>query len=65
MAKSTGTARTVGLVGSVLCGAGVISYFVGIFGGPRTFAFAGIALMATSLVAFFIEEQINRGESEA
>jgi len=60
MAKSTGTARIAGLAGSVVCAAGVIAYFIGIFGGPRTFAFAGIALMAASLVAFFIEEQINR-----
>ena len=49
-----------GLAGSVVCAAGVIAYFIGIFGGPRTFAFAGIALMAASLVAFFVEEQINR-----
>ena len=49
-----------GLAGSAVCAAGVIAYFIGIFGGPRTFAFAGIALMIASMVGFFIEEQINR-----
>jgi ABC-type polysaccharide/polyol phosphate export permease len=60
MARSTGTARTVGRVGSLLCTAGVIAFFIGIFGGPRSLAFVGLALMAGSLVGFFVEEQIDR-----
>ena len=52
--------KTVGRIGSLLCTAGVVAFFIGIFGGPRTLAFAGVALMAASLVAFFIEEQGNR-----
>lgn len=60
MARSTGTARTAGLAGSALCTAGVIAFFIGIFGGPRSLAFTGLALMAASLVGFFVEEQINR-----
>jgi hypothetical protein len=60
MAKSTGTARIAGLAGSAVCAAGVIAYFIGIFGGPRNFAFVGVALMLASMVAFFVEEQINR-----
>lgn len=53
-------AKTVGRIGSLLCAAGVVSFFVGIFGGPRYLAFTGVALMAASLIGFFIEEQINR-----
>ena len=49
-----------GLVSSLLAVAGVVAFFVGIFGGPRTFAFAGLALIVASLVGYFIEEQANR-----
>ena len=52
--------RTAGLLGTLLCAAGVVAFFVGIFGGPRGFAFVGIGLMAASLVGFFVEEQIER-----
>ena len=47
-------------MGSLLCAAGVIAFFIGIFGGPRTFAIAGVALMAASLIGFFVEEHLNR-----
>lgn len=53
-------AKAVGRLGALMCAAGVVAFFVGIFGGPRVFAFTGVALMVTSLVAFFIEEQSNR-----
>ena len=49
-----------GFIGSLLCAAGVIAFFIGIFGGPRSFAVAGVALMAASLVGFFVEEQSQR-----
>jgi len=52
--------KFAGRVGSLLCAAGVIAFFIGIFGGPRSFAFAGVALMVFSLVGFFVEEQGNR-----
>lgn len=52
--------KLAGRIGSLLCGLGVIAFFVGIFGGPRSFAFAGVAMMAASLVGFFVEEQGNR-----
>ncbi len=60
MAKSTGSARTAGLAGSVLLAAGVLAFFVGIFGGPRVLAFVGVALMAAALIAFYVEEFQNR-----
>ena len=60
MANTTGMAKTAGRTASVLCGAGVIAFFIGIFGGPRVLAFTGVALMVASLVGFFIEEQSNR-----
>jgi hypothetical protein len=53
-------AKLAGRVGSLLVALGVIAFFIGIFGGPRTFAFAGVAMMAASLLAFFVEEQGNR-----
>jgi hypothetical protein len=57
MAKSTGSSKLAGRLGSLLAAAGVIAFFIGIFGGPRNFAFAGVAMMAASMVGFFIEEQ--------
>lgn len=53
-------ARTAGRLGSLVCAAGVVAFFVGIFGGQRVYAFVGLALMVVSLVMFFIEEQANR-----
>ena len=46
-----------GRAGSLLVAVGVAAFFIGIFGGPRVLAFAGVAMMAASLVGFFIEEQ--------
>ena len=54
----------VGRVASLLCAVGVLAFFFGIFGGPRTFAFAGVALMAASLGGFFIEEQSQRNAAK-
>lgn len=55
--------KLAGRIGSLLCGLGVIAFFIGIFGGPRTFAFVGVALMASALVGFFVEEQGNRRQT--
>ncbi len=52
--------KTAGRIGSLLCAAGVIAFFIGIFGGPRTFAFAGVALMVASLAGFYIEELTSK-----
>ena len=52
--------KTAGRIGSFLALLGVAAFFIGIFGGPRTFAFAGVAMMAASLVGFFVEEQATR-----
>lgn len=56
MNNSTGLSKTAGRIGALLCAAGVITFFIGIFGGPRSFAFAGIALMIASMAGFYIEE---------
>jgi len=56
MENSSGLSKTAGRLGSLLCFLGVVAFFVGIFGGPRIFAFAGVALMVVSLAGFFIEE---------
>lgn len=49
-----------GFISSLLAVVGVIAFFVGIFGGPRSFAFAGLALIVASLVGYFVEEQAIR-----
>ena len=49
--------KTAGLAGSVMCAAGVVAFFAGIFGAPRVLAFIGLGLMTASIVAFFVEEQ--------
>ena len=60
MENSSNISKLAGRVGSLLCFLGVVSFFFGIFGGPRTFAFAGVALIAAALIGFFIEEQTAR-----
>ena len=57
MGNSTGISKMAGRAGSLLVAVGVAAFFIGIFGGPRVLAFAGVAMMAASLVGFFIEEQ--------
>ncbi len=60
MDNSSGISKMAGRVGSLLVALGVAAFFIGIFGGPRSFAFVGLAMMAAALVGFFVEEQINR-----
>ncbi len=57
MENSTGISKTAGHLGSALAAFGVLAFFIGIFGGPRSFAFAGLAMMVAAGVGFFIEEQ--------
>ena len=60
MDNSTGFSKMAGFISSLLAVVGVIAFFVGIFGGPRSFAFAGLALIVASLVGYFVEEQAIR-----
>lgn len=60
MTKSTGMAKTAGLAGALLCAAGVVVFFIGMFVGPKSAVIVGSILMAASLVGFFVEEQGNR-----
>lgn len=60
MNNSSGISKTVGHLASVLAALGVLTFFFGIFGGPRMFAFAGVAMIVASLVGFFVEEQGSR-----
>ena len=50
----------MGRFASLLALLGVVAFFVGIFGGPRWFAFAGVAMLAASMVGYFVEEQASR-----
>ncbi|MEO7538487.1 MAG: hypothetical protein ABIV21_00525 [Pyrinomonadaceae bacterium] len=63
MSNSTGISKMAGRIGSLLAVLGVIAFFFGIFGGPRTFAFVGLAMMVGGVVGFFVEEQGERGRS--
>jgi len=60
MGNSNDSGKMAGHLGALLVTVGVISFMVGIFGGPRWAAFAGVAMMAVSLAAFFIEESAQR-----
>lgn len=53
-------AKTAGLIGSLLCAAGVIIFFIGMFIGPKSGVIVGSVLMAASLVGFFVQESVNR-----
>jgi hypothetical protein len=57
MENSTGMSKTVGRIASLLAGLGVLAFFIGIFGGPREFAFVGLAMLVASFVGYFIEER--------
>lgn len=60
MSKATGMSKTAGTIGSLLCAAGVIAFFVGLFIGPKSLVIVGALVMVSSLVGFFIEEQGKR-----
>ena len=60
MNNSSSGGKLIGMLSSLLAAAGCIGFFIGIFGGPRSFAFAGLALIIASLAGYFIEEQVNR-----
>jgi hypothetical protein len=62
MENSSGISKMAGHVGSLLAAAGVVGFFIGIFGGPRSFAIGGVAMMAASIVGFLIEEQGSRAK---
>lgn len=56
MSNSSGLSKMAGRLGSLLALLGVVAFFVGILGGPRTFAFAGVAMIVVSLASYFVEE---------
>jgi hypothetical protein len=60
MGNATVISKTFGHIGAMLCTFGVLAFFIGIFGGPRTLAFVGLAMMVASLAGFFIEENASR-----
>ena len=56
MSTQSGISKMAGRFGLLLMFAGLAAFFFGIFGGPRSYAFAGVAMMVASIVAFFLEE---------
>ncbi len=56
MNKASAISKLASTVGGLAGFVGVVLFFLGIFGAPRTFAFVGLALIGISLVAFFLEE---------
>jgi hypothetical protein len=52
--------KTAGRFASLLITLGLVAFFVGIFGGPRSFLFVGIAMIVASFVGYFVEELGSR-----
>ena len=60
MSNSTGMSKTAGRFASLLITFGLVSFFVGIFGGPRAFLFVGIGMIVAAFAGYFIEELTSR-----
>jgi hypothetical protein len=60
MDNSTGISKTAGRIASLLAVLGTVAFFVGIFGGPRSFAILGVGMLIACFVGYFIEEQTIR-----
>ena len=60
MANSTAMKKTAGKAGSLFALLGVLLFFLGIFGAPRSLAFTGLALMVAAVAAFSVEEYAGR-----
>jgi hypothetical protein len=53
--------KLAGRAGSLFAIVGLLMFFSGVFSfAPRTFLFAGVALYALALVAYFVEESGQR-----
>lgn len=63
MENSSRSSSLAGRAGMLLVVVGVVLFMAGIFGAPRVLAFTGVAMMAVSLVAFFIEEHGQRKQT--
>lgn len=49
-----------GRAGTLMAIVGVLAFFLGLFGPVRTPVFAGVALIALALCAYFVEELAQR-----
>ncbi len=57
MAQANGISKLAGKVAPLIAIIGILTFFSGVFSlAPRMFVFAGVALIALALVAFFVEE---------
>ena len=56
MSEANAISKLASAVGGLAGLVGILLFFAGIFGAPRTFAFVGLALIGISLVAFYLEE---------
>ncbi len=65
MDNTSGISKIAGRLGSLLVSVGVVAFFIGIFGGPRELAFAGLAMMVASMAGFFVEEEGSRWASRS
>lgn len=63
MENSSKSNSLSGRAGMLFVVVGVVLFMAGIFGAPRVLAFAGLGLMAFSLVAFFLEEHAQRKQT--
>ncbi|HEX3100316.1 MAG TPA: hypothetical protein VHQ01_00915 [Pyrinomonadaceae bacterium] len=57
MAEANGISKLAGRAGMLIAFVGLLAFFAGVFSFvPRMVMVAGIALIALSLVSFFVEE---------
>ena len=56
MGQANGISKIAGLAAPLMTAVGLLLFFFGICGPTRTFLFVGVALIALSFVAYFVEE---------
>jgi len=56
MDNSTGISKMAGRAGSLFALVGILTFFAGVFGAPRTFLFVGLALIVLALASYAFEE---------
>jgi hypothetical protein len=57
MDQANGVSKLAGRAGQLIAIVGLLTFFAGVFSiAPRMFVFAGVALLALAIIAFFVEE---------
>ena len=56
MSETSGISKLAGRAGTLMTVIGLAVYFFGLFGPVRNVIFVGVALIALSFAAYFVEE---------